>query len=212
MKRKNRSNINALLPLRAEQDGRGNWAMWIDRETIYNVRLTAAGSAAGLYQFAEQQWNQTSQAWETKSGGVTHADLGEARERNATASLPTDSTSPVYVLRRSEYVSKTDGKFYWEFVVPAGTAGLFPVKVEKTGGANGTNTTAATYTYTVRSIAWNGTNGGTTLGTGVAVSRPRMNGAVTFQSGSTGYGIAFMDGNTLVLWDAGEKLNTAGCT
>lgn len=93
-----------------------------------------------------------------------------------------------------------------------GVAGLFPVKVEKTGGTNGTNTTAASYTYTVRSIGWNGTDGGTTLGTGVAVSRPRMNGAVTFQAGSTGYGVAFMDGSTLVLWDAGEKLNTAGCS
>jgi hypothetical protein len=91
-------------------------------------------------------------------------------------------------------------------------AGLFPVKVQQTGGSNGTNTTAATYTYTVRSIAWNGSTGGSTLGTGVAVSKPRENGEVTLQSGSTGYGVAFMDGSTLRLWDAGEKMVTAGCT
>jgi len=123
--------------------------------------------------------------------------------------LKAGTTGPVRILWKE---SGTGEKNALLSLGSSSPGGFFPVKVQQTGGSNGTNTTAASYTYTVRSIAWNGSTGGTTLGTGVAVSRPRMNGAVTVQSGSTGYGTAFMDGSTLVLWDAGEKLNTAGCT
>jgi formylglycine-generating enzyme required for sulfatase activity len=175
------------------------------------VQLTAAGSVTGSYQWREMEWGNDEQSWHVKYNGRTHADLGEAREVNNTGGLTTGTSSPTVFITPSPNIrTDMDGEV-WEFTV-SGSAGLFPVKVQQTGGSNGTNTTAATYTYTVRSIAWNGSTGGSTLGTGVAVTRPRMNGAVTVQSGSTGYGVAFMDGSTLVLWDAGEKLNTAGCT
>jgi hypothetical protein len=88
---------------------------------------------------------------------------------------------------------------------------MFPVKVEEDGGANGTDTTAATYTYTVRTLPWNGTSGGEVLGTTVPVSRPREIGYVITQAGSTGYGVAFYDGTTLRLWDAGEIYGTEEC-
>ena len=59
---------------------------------------------------------------------------------------------------------------------PRRTVGeLFAVLVEKDGGSDGNATTAATYTYTVRSLA------GTTLGTEVAQARPRSLGKVTYQ-------------------------------
>jgi hypothetical protein len=80
---------------------------------------------------------------------------------------------------------------------------MFAVKVSNPSGSNGTTTTAANYTYTVKDLA------GNTIGTGVALSRPRPNGAVTTQS--DGYGVAFYDGTTLKLWDAGEIPQTATC-
>lgn len=88
---------------------------------------------------------------------------------------------------------------------PGGQAPMFPVKVEKTGGSNGTATTAASYTYTVRSLA------GDVLGTGVSLARPRPAGAMVHQTGSSGYGLAFYDGTTLKLWDAGEVPETGTC-
>ena len=83
--------------------------------------------------------------------------------------------------------------------------GYFPVLVNQTGGANGTDTTKATYTYTVTDLA------GNELGTAVALARPRENGAVTLASDPK-YGSAFVaaDG-TLKLWDSGETYTTEEC-
>lgn len=105
---------------------------------------------------------------------------------------------------RTNLLKKVEG-----YCLPPGVH--FAVKVEKTGGSDGTKTTKATWTYTVRTIAWNGSSGGDTLGTGMAVTRPRANGKRAFQAGSTGYGVAFYDNGTLKLWDAGEVKGTAGC-
>jgi hypothetical protein len=82
---------------------------------------------------------------------------------------------------------------------------IFPVTVEKTGGSDGTKTSAASWTYTVKDLS------GTELGTGVSVARPRPYGTVTFQASTTGYGLAFYDNGTLKLWDAGEKPGSGGC-
>lgn len=101
-----------------------------------------------------------------------------------------------------------NGEIAFWFVAPNS---YFPVKVEKDGGSDGTASSAATYTYTVRTLPWNGSSGGATLGTSVVVSNPRDNGAVIFQTGSVGYGEAFYDGSTLRLWDAGEKYATYDC-
>jgi hypothetical protein len=80
----------------------------------------------------------------------------------------------------------------------------FGVTVTKTGGSDGTNTTAASWVYTVAALD------GTTLGTSIAVARTRPNGSMTY---GTGYGLAFYaaDG-TLKLWDAGENPATAVCS
>jgi len=87
-------------------------------------------------------------------------------------------------------------------------SGLFAVRVEWTGGSDGNSTTAASWTYTVRDVS-----GTATLGTVVGVERPRPNGKMTYQSGSTGFGVAFYDDDgTLRLWDAGEVPTTGACT
>ena len=98
-----------------------------------------------------------------------------------------------------------DGVQVFWFIAPTTPDATFAVKVEVLAGSQGTNTTPATYTYIVRSLA------GATLGTGIAQSRPRPNGRVTFQAGAGGYGVAFYDGTTLRLWDAGEIPITGGC-
>lgn len=86
------------------------------------------------------------------------------------------------------------------------SAVVFPVTVEKTGGSDGTATTTASWTYTVKNLL------GQTIGTGVAVTRPRPNGKMTYQAGSAGFGLAFYSGTTLKLWDAGEVPTTGACT
>jgi hypothetical protein len=90
--------------------------------------------------------------------------------------------------------------------IAARAGAAFAVTVEKTGGSNGNATTAASWTYTVRNLA-----GDLTLGTVVALAHPRPKGLMTFQTGSTGYGLAFYDGATLKLWDAGEVPTKGVC-
>lgn len=79
---------------------------------------------------------------------------------------------------------------------------LFVVTVTQVGGSNGTQSTAASYTYDVKDLL------GNTLATAVALARPRPNGAV---SAGNGYGLAFYDGNSLKLWDAGEIPGSGHC-
>lgn len=92
--------------------------------------------------------------------------------------------------------------------------GNFAVKVEKTSGSNSTSpSTTASYGYTARLIAWtgSGTSVDFELGTSLAPNKPREKGDRGFQSGTTGYGIAFYAGSTLVLWDAGETVGGEEC-
>lgn len=86
-----------------------------------------------------------------------------------------------------------------------GRSGKFPVKVQKDGGSDGSTSSAASWTYTVRDL------NGNTLGTGITLSRPRPKGVMIYQAGSSGYGDAFYDGSTLKLWDAGEVEDTGAC-
>jgi hypothetical protein len=87
-------------------------------------------------------------------------------------------------------------------------ANLFWVAVQKTGGSNGTQTTAASWTYTVREIEFPNS----TIGTAIAVTRPRGHGEMDFQAGTTGRGLAYYDANGyLKLWDAGENPALGDC-
>ena len=142
-------------------------------------------------------------AWSEKVDGLTSDVLEPTQELNLSEDVPVDTIIQIFTA-----LGGTGETTYWfSYTVPAQDS-MFPVKVQQTGGSNGTSTTPASYTYTVRTLAWNGTSGGETLGTGVAVVRPRADGLVTVQSGSIGYGVAFYDGLTLKLWDAGEIPDT----
>lgn len=80
----------------------------------------------------------------------------------------------------------------------------FAVAVTKDGGADGTQTTAATWTYTVKSL------GGQTLGETVPVSMQRPFGKRKHYP-TSGYGLACFNGTGLILLDAGEVEETGGC-
>ena len=90
-------------------------------------------------------------------------------------------------------------------LIQAAAAPVFAVNVTRDGGSDGSQTTAASWTYTVKTI-----DGSVTLGTGVAVARPRPNGSMLTGSG---FGLAFFDAvGTLRLWDAGETPATTACS
>lgn len=103
-------------------------------------------------------------------------------------------------------------------IIGAQSDGLFPgarttgelmvVRVEKDGGADGSATTAASWTYTVRSV-----DKTKTLGREVALATPRPNGLRTFQAGADGFGLACYDQDgVLRLIEAYEIETTGGCT
>lgn len=87
----------------------------------------------------------------------------------------------------------------------------FAVKVEKDGGSDGNATAAASYTYTVRTMAWNGTTGGATLASAKTVDFPRGIGKVTFPPGSTHVATAVYDGSTLKLIAVPEYATRGTC-
>lgn len=89
--------------------------------------------------------------------------------------------------------------------------GLFPVRVEKTSGFEGSRTSKCDFKYTVRNLTKT-----EVLATEVIVIRPRPFGKMIAQTGTSGVGVAFYyeggTGVSLVLWDAGEIPETASCT
>lgn len=162
------------------------------------------GSSGAAYAWTEQ----------IVSGGLTLIDKPGGRS-GTTSTNPLRELNGVTGIANNTYVqaygvgtTSNAIVYVFEYVGLINPAATFAVKVQQTGGSNGTDTTTATYTYTVRTLPWNGTSGGETLGTNVPVSRPRPNGLMTVQAGSTGYGLAFRDGSTLILWDAGEVPDT----
>ncbi len=85
---------------------------------------------------------------------------------------------------------------------------MFPVGISKDGGADGTQTAPATWTYTVTSI-----DGLMTWGTQLSLARPRPNGSMLPQTALPAFGTAFVDATGILrLWDAGEVQNTTACT
>lgn len=98
-----------------------------------------------------------------------------------------------------------------------GSAELFPVRIMRDGGGNGTQTTPASWTYTVWDL------NGTSLGSGITLATPRPVGQSVFQgmAGSVGdfpgdgFGLAtYFDsgsGSTLELLDAYEIPAPVSC-
>lgn len=97
---------------------------------------------------------------------------------------------------------------------PQRPPGFFPVKVEKTGGADGSLGGAATWTYTIRRMDWtgSGTSADFELATVKSPQKRRPNGKASFPTGSTTVGSAYYDSTgTIQLWDANEVYGTGSC-
>jgi hypothetical protein len=146
---------------------------------------------------------------ETKPGvafTVRATNLGEPENSHV---LSTDETQYVQLMRVVYSISPPVA--HWFFI--SELRGVFPVRVQQTGGSQGDLTNPASYTYTVRSLS------GATLGTNIGLRASpwtRPDGTVTVQSGSNGLGLAIWVPNgtndaTLVLMDAGEVPGTGGC-
>jgi hypothetical protein len=89
---------------------------------------------------------------------------------------------------------------------------LFPVKIVQVGGADGTSSTPATWTYDIYALTGTATDdadAGELLAESQDIAPSRPNGK---RNAGDLYGLAFYDGDTLILWDAGEYENTGeGC-
>jgi hypothetical protein len=93
-------------------------------------------------------------------------------------------------------------------MVHHGGPALQPVQVLKDGGADGTQTAPATWTYTIKSV-----DGSQTFATTVPPARPRPNGSMVIQTSTPAFGTAFVDATgTWRLWDAGEIPATTACS
>lgn len=85
---------------------------------------------------------------------------------------------------------------------------LQPVQVIKDGGTDGTQTTPATWTYTILSL-----DGSLTFASQTPLVRPRPAGSSIPPAATPAYGLAFVDaGGTWRLWDAGEIPATTPCS
>jgi hypothetical protein len=84
--------------------------------------------------------------------------------------------------------------------------GMFPVYVEKDGGSNGNASAAASYTYTVRDF-----DSFEVLASNVAQVHPRAYGAVDYQAGTNGVGVAYQSGTSVALYLAGEVPQVSTC-
>lgn len=130
--------------------------------------------------------------------GFAAAKAGESAE------LETVAAGPARIVWKESGTGT--GKWALMLLGGGGPGLTFAVWVEKDGGSDGNSTTAASYTYTVKTA-----DQAVTLGTTVALARPRPVGKMTYQA-SGGYGLAFCDGTTLKLWDAGEIPTVGVCS
>jgi hypothetical protein len=195
------SGISITPPPARQQPGRS------DDDSGVTVKITSAASGGGQYNGRIL----TGQSTADGSGdlalpeGMTVPDADDCLVINLSESVVSGHEIANNSFRTGRVVGVTTAGLRIVVVSGGGGSATFAVKVEKTGGSDGTSTTAASWTYTVKDLA------GTSLGTAVAQSRPRPNGKMTFQTGSSGYGTAFYDGATLKLWDAGEVEGTGAC-
>lgn len=134
------------------------------------------------------------------TAGVAVADFGTFNVTNDDAILWEVSAADVLSLAIFIGIDRVSHKPI--FAIPS--AGLFPVKIENDGGSQGTSTTAATWTYKIKTL------NADLIQSGVGLSRPRPLGTATVQ-GVNAYGVAFYAGGSIILWDAGEIYGANPC-
>lgn len=197
------SNARLGIVTNAGPNGEADWTderYWIKDAVIQGTDYDAPTASLSAVEYAPA----VDANGGTTDGAYPRCATNLAEIAAGSHLLATDGTQIVWYWQ--EVAMRSDGAADERWLMVAPPPGLFPVKVTKDGGSDGTSSAAASWTYTVKTLA------GSTLGTGVAVTRPRPNGKMTYQSGSSGYGLAFYDGTTLKLWDAGEVPTSGACT
>jgi hypothetical protein len=94
---------------------------------------------------------------------------------------------------------------------PVSRMGVFPVRVQQVGGVDGTKTAAASWTYDIYAPSGDPTaepSDGQLIQEATALAHPRPFGKAI---PGNNYGLAFYDGSTLILWNAGEVYGTGDC-
>lgn len=133
------------------------------------------------------------------TGGVTETDLGTVQTVDDCILWEISAATDLTLCRYIGHDTAADKPIYAIF-----NSGLFPVKVVKDGGTQGNATTAASWTYTVKTVS------GNTIKTAVTLGRNRPKGTATAPADNS-YGTAFYDASVLVLWDANEVYGAAAC-
>lgn len=141
------------------------------------AKLTGEGSTSGAYSWKMQAFTAGSMA----DASPAVEDTGfSAIEANSTSGLPADT-----IVRLTFAGLDSGGAPCYLFTaggsVPPGT--LFAVNLSRDGGADGSGSTAVTYTYTATSI----TTDAPTLGTGLTPDKPRPIGLMAVATKGVGY-------------------------
>lgn len=163
--------------------------------------------------------------WTTKAGGRSGVKDGalpgynSIEDMNDSSGLFGNGRNSAYIRDSQDIKPIPTGDVVWMRPVPKGTAieywfegwnvvdgtdvgKVFVVNLTKTSGSNGDQTHAATYVYTIVSLA------GTTLATGKSPDRPRENGLRAIATA----GYAYIDSSNVVqLAEAWEPATTGGC-
>jgi hypothetical protein len=161
-------------------------------------RTTQISSQQGRYNARTMQQGKVV-ANAAASGAVTASDFGTANTADDSILWEVDPADGYVFAQRIGFDSASRKGI---FLIPR--TGTFPVKIAKDGGAQGTQTAAATWTYTVKTLA------GDTIKATVPLTRPRPVGTATVQADDS-YGLAFYAGGDIKLWDAGEIYGAAPC-
>ncbi len=108
-----RGNSEALKELYTQ--GRAINAKVERNDARYVVKLTARDDTGGVltFEFEEVQWNTTSNVWETRANGVTHATVGKAVAQGGINSE--GQVDDIVTIRPGERID-ADGRALWEFV------------------------------------------------------------------------------------------------
>jgi hypothetical protein len=174
-------------------------------ETIY-AKLTSQGTGSSSLAFAwTEQRRKADGTWEDAPNGRTGTTTN-----NAAWIAPTNAANVLnqtVLMRRTPYYVAASSNYAQVWTVAPQQLVCIPVRVEKDGGSNGTATSAASYTYTVRDFA-----SGNTLATNAAQVHPRAYGAVDYQAGTNGVGLAYQSGTSVALYLAGEVPQTGPCS
>lgn len=173
------------------------------------VEITAAESGGGKYAAHIISGNSAAQAVVDLAMPESMMDTGNNNAlvlNLAENALPGVHTLPVNSYHCGLCVGYTaEAAARMIVLIDAMASPMFAVSLTRSGGGDGTQTTPASWAYTVQSL-----DNSVTLGTNVSLSRARPNGSMI--AAASGFGMAFFDASgNLRLWDAGEVPNTTGC-